>query len=225
MINSIDPHKDQPIFHMGAVPDETKGAVLLLHGRGASAEDILSLSMELEVPGFQFIAPQAASFSWYPGRFLDPIQSNEPWLTSALKVVSRSMDHLTANGTTHEQIILMGFSQGACLALEYAARQPQRYGGVVGLSGGLIGADEEQEEREGSLAGTPVFLGCSQNDPHIPQDRFEDSARKLATMGADVTARLYPNLGHSINQDELDFVRNLMETLSANLKQGKERTY
>jgi predicted esterase len=216
MIDSLDPHKDQPILQTGTAPNETKGAMVLLHGRGASAEDILYLSAELEGPGFLFIAPQAAAFSWYPGRFLDPIHVNEPWLTSALNTVKRSLDHLADIGITHEQIILLGFSQGACLALEYVARDPRRYGGVVGLSGGLIGADEEQFEREGSLAGTPVFLGCSQDDPHIPQDRFEDAARILASMGADVTARLYPDLGHSINQDELDFIHKILVTLITN---------
>lgn len=213
MIDLLDPHKDQPILQMGAPPEEAQGAMVLLHGRGASAEDILYLSAELDVPGFHFIAPQAAAYSWYPRRFLDPNTSNEPWLTSALKVVKRCLDHLTANGIAPEKIILLGFSQGGCLALEYAARNPQRYGGVVGLSGGLIGSDEEQVEREGGLLGTPVFMGCSQDDPHIPQDRFEDAARILASMGADVTARLYPDLGHGINQDELDFTRRIMNSL------------
>lgn len=213
MSGSTDPHADQPVYQNGVPLDQASSAMVMLHGRGASAQDILTLAGELDVPGFSLLTPQAANYSWYPRRFLDPIQSNEPWLSSALRVMERILDQVKAAGITNEKIILLGFSQGACLALEYAVRNPQRYGGVVGLSGGLIGTDDEQNELEGSLDSTPVFMGCSQNDPHIPQERFEDTARRLNDLGGEVTARLYAGLGHGVNQDELAFVREMMASL------------
>ena len=187
--------------------------MVLLHGRGATAEDILTLVREVNQPDFAYLAPQAAGYSWYPERFLEPIERNEPWLTSALALVSGIVMRIQETGIPAERTILLGFSQGACLALEWAARNARRYGGVVGLSGGLIGPDGTPRNYPGSLHGTPVFTGCSDVDPHIPKERVADSAEILRELGGDVTLRLYPGMGHTINQDEVNFVRELMRNL------------
>jgi phospholipase/carboxylesterase len=192
-----------------------KFALLLMHGRGAQAEDILSLAAQLAQPGFSYLAPQAVGNTWYPNRFLDPLASNEPWLTSALFTVGDVLGNIIQAGIPPERIMLLGFSQGACLTLEFAARNAKRYGGVVGLSGALIGPDDTQRNYQGSLAGTPVFLGCSDADFHVPKERVQQAADVLRHLGGVVTERLYPNLDHSVNQDEIDFVRGLMHELIA----------
>jgi predicted esterase len=187
--------------------------MILVHGRGATAESILTLVPELVQPGFAYLAPQAAGDSWYPNRFMTPIAGNEPWLSSALLVIEELLGRLAAAGLPAERTILLGFSQGACLVVEYAARHAQRYGGVVGLSGGLIGPDGTPRDYPGSLAGTPVFLGCSDVDFHIPKERVQHTAEVLQRLGGDVTMRLYPGMEHTVNQDELDFVWNMMSNL------------
>lgn len=189
--------------------------MILLHGRGASAEDILSLGREFDVPGFSYLAPQAAGNTWYPNRFLVPIEENEPWLSSALAVVGNVYSRVVEAGITPGRVMLLGFSQGACLVLEYAARNARRYGGIVGLSGALIGPDDQPREYPGSLAGTPVFLGCSDVDFHVPRLRVDQTAEVLRRLGAEVTERLYPNMGHTVNQDEIDFVRGMMRSLAS----------
>ena len=185
--------------------------MLMVHGRGAQAEDILSLANEFAQPEFAYLAPQAAGSTWYPNRFLAPMETNEPWLSSALEFVGNVLEQITAAGIPHERTILLGFSQGACLALEFSARNARRYGGVVGLSGGLIGPEGTPREYAGSLAGTPVFLGCSDVDFHIPKERVEETAEVLRGLGAEVTKRLYPNMDHTVNQDEIDVVRGMMQ--------------
>jgi phospholipase/carboxylesterase len=207
------PHQNQPVLSTGDSPDQAEAAVVLVHGRGASAEDILTLVPEIAQPGFAYLAPQAAGGQWYPYRFMEPVERNEPWLSSALDLVGHTVANLEAEGIPAEKIVLLGFSQGACLVLEYAARNPRRYGGVVGLSGGLIGADEELGPYVGSLQGTPVFLGCSDIDPHIPALRVRYTAEAMQEMEGEVTLRLYRGMGHLVNQDEIDFVKGLLETL------------
>ena len=189
--------------------------MLMVHGRGASAEDILSLTGELALPGFAYLAPQAAENSWYPNRFLAPLASNEPWLSSALALVDDAFAQIGAAGIPPERTMLLGFSQGACLALEYATRHARRYGGVVGLSGALIGPEETRRDYAGSLAGTPVFLGCSDVDFHVPKERVQETADVLRRLGGDLTVRLYPNMDHTVNQDEIDFVRSMLLGLIA----------
>ncbi len=201
-----NPHHAQPLRQMGAPLEEARAAAVLLHGRGATAEDILYLAEELDQPEFAYLAPQAAGNTWYPYRFLAPLEQNEPHLSSALEVVARTLLQVVNAGIPLARTLLLGFSQGACLALEYAARRPQRYGGVVGLSGGLIGPQVDPGSYRGSLAGTPVYLGCSDVDFHIPRERVEESAVLFQGLGAAVTLRLYPGMGHTINQDELDVV-------------------
>lgn len=187
---------------------------MLVHGRGASEQSILSLAAELPHPETAYLAPQAAGNTWYPYSFLAPIARNEPGLSSGLALIGEVLDRLNAAGIPPERTLLSGFSQGACLALEFATRHARRYGGVVGLSGGLIGPDGTPRDYARSLEGTPVFLGCSETDFHIPQERMHHSAAVLERLGGKVTTRLYPNMGHTINQDELVFVREMMERIN-----------
>lgn len=208
------PHQGKAVFATGASLQDAQAAMLMIHGRGASAQDILSLANEFEQPGFAYLAPQAAGNTWYPNRFMAPIEQNEPWLTSALSVVGDLFSYITNAGIPAEQVMLLGFSQGACLALEFAARNARRYGGVVGLSGALIGPEAVTRNTEGSLAGTPVFLGCSDVDPHIPRARVAHAARQLKELGGEVTERIYPNLGHAVNRDEIEFVQRMMQALT-----------
>jgi phospholipase/carboxylesterase len=208
-----DPHAGQPVLVAGVPLAQAHAAMLLVHGRGASARDILSLGLGLRQPGFAYVAPQAAQNTWYPNPFMTPIAGNEPWLSSALAKLAAVLAQIAAAGVPTERTILLGFSQGACLTTEFATRNAQRYGGVVGLSGGLIGPDGTPRDYAGSLAGTPVFLGCSDVDFHIPKERFHLTAEVLGRLGGSVTARLYPNMSHTTNDDELDFVRAMQAAL------------
>ena len=209
------PHQGQPIRMAGEPVSQARAALLMVHGRGASAEDILSLAKEFRQPGFAYLAPQAAGNTWYPNRFLVPLAENEPWLSSALGFVGAVFAEIVNAGIPAKRIMLLGFSQGACLTLEYAARHAQRYGGLIGLSGALIGPDDTPRDYPGSLAGTPVFLGCSDIDFHVPKPRVDQTAEVLRRLRGQVTERLYPNLDHSVNQDEINFVRGMMQTLLA----------
>ncbi len=197
----------------GAPLYQARAAMLMVHGRGAKAEDILALAAQLMQREFAYLAPQAAGNTWYPNRFLVPLAENEPWLSSALSFVGDVFAEIISGGIPSERIILLGFSQGACLTLEFAARNARRYGGIVGLSGALIGPDDAPRDYPGSLAGTPVFLGCSDVDFHVPKERVDQTAAVLQKLGGDVTERLYPNHDHSVNQDEIEFVRGMMEIL------------
>lgn len=206
-----EPHLGQPVLMAGQPLDRAEVAMVLLHGRGGTAQGMLSLADELAHLSFAYLAPQATGNSWYPLSFLAPLERNEPNLSSALGFISSVLERLAEASMPLRRTILLGFSQGACLALEYAARNPHRYGGIIGLSGGLIGPNGTPRNYPGSLAGTPVFMGCDDIDPHIPKERVIESERVFRLLGADVTARLYPNMGHRINQDELNIVRTMME--------------
>jgi predicted esterase len=192
--------------------------MVLLHGRGATAESILTLVPALGVDDFAYLAPQAGGNSWWPHSFLAPIPSNEPGITSAMLAVEGVLAHISASGISPDRTVLLGFSQGACLAAEFAARHARRYGGVAALSGGLIGPDGTPRNYDGSLEGTPVFLGCSDIDTHIPADRVRLSAMVLERLGAAVTMRLYPGMGHTINDDELSAVRTIMRLDAARVE-------
>lgn len=209
-VNQADPHAQSPVIVAGEPFATAQGALVMIHGRGASAEDILSLADVLDVSGYTLLAPQATGYSWYPLPFLAPMERNEPWLSSALAKIGDVLAQVAAAGIPPERTVLLGFSQGACLSLEYAARNARRYGGVAGLSGGLIGPDETPRDYPGSLAGTPIFLGCSDVDPHIPAQRVRASATVLERLGGAVTMRLYPGLGHTVNRDEADAVNRLL---------------
>jgi predicted esterase len=204
-------HKDQPVKTLGEKLENAKATMILMHGRGDSAQGILSLVPEIELPGFAYGAPNAAGQVWYPNRFLEPIARNEPHLSSALEVVDALVEHVCEH-VKKEKIIILGFSQGSCLALEYAARAGGRFGAIIGLSGGLIG-DVLEPTRYKNLEGTPIFLGCSDVDAHIPKSRVDETAVILEGLGAKVDKRIYPNFGHTVNADELKAVRELMRNL------------
>lgn len=213
---SQGPHQSQPILTAGEPLARARATMIMIHGRGATAESILMLAEELKQPGFAYLAPQAADGTWYPNRFLAPIASNEPWLSSAMVAIEHVFAQVASAGISTEHTMLLGFSQGACLALEFAARYAKHYGGVVGLSGGLIGPDGTPRDYSGSLAGTPVFLGCSDVDFHISKARVQHTADVLRALGGIVTMRLYPNMDHTINQGEIEFVRGMMAALQMN---------
>src|SRR6266516_7540914 len=208
------PHQNQPVLHAGEPLQTARAAMLMIHGRGATAESILELTSQFTASGFAYPAPQAAHNSWYPNSFLAPIASNEPGLSSGLSVSQFLLTQITTAGIPLERAILLGFSQGACLSLEFVARHAQRYGGVACLSGGLIGPDGTPRNSSGSLVGTPLFLGCSDIDPHIPKQRVLHSTEVLERLGGNVTMRLYPGMGHSVNWDEIRFVQDMMDALT-----------
>ena len=205
------PHQGLPLRVAGEPLASARAAMIMVHGRGATAEDILLLAAELPQPGFAYLAPEAAGDTWYPNSFLAPIASNEPGLSSGLAVIASLLDHASEAGIPAERVVILGFSQGACLALEFVARHARRYGGVIALSGGLIGPAGTPRDYPGSLAGTPVFLGCSDIDPHIPKERVLQSAEVLQALGGRVTAKLYPRLGHTINRDEILIARGIVD--------------
>lgn len=207
-------HQGMPVAHYGTKIESATAAMILLHGRGATAQDILLLSHELRAPHIAFLAPQAANATWYPNRFIAPVASNEPWLSSALAVVDGLVASLVSAGISHEKIVLLGFSQGGCLATEYAARQPRRYAAIVGLSAGLIENGDQPRGYAGNLDGTPVLLGCSDVDFHIPLARVERTAQIFATLGAAVDKRIYPGMGHTVNQDEIEAIQRLLDALA-----------
>jgi phospholipase/carboxylesterase len=206
-------HQKQSIAHAGQRLDQAQAALVLLHGRGATAASILLLAEELFHPAYAYVAPQAANNTWYPYTFLAPMQQNEPWLSSALARVGEVVAMVEEAGIPAARIVLGGFSQGACLASEFMARNARRYGGLLAFSGGLIGPAGTPRAYAGDLDGTPVFLGCSDIDAHIPKARVEETAAVLESMGAQVTMRLYPGMGHTINADEVEHARALLRVV------------
>ena len=197
-----------PRIAMGGAPlTRAKAAMILLHGRGATAEGMLDLADVFAQPDMAYLAPQAPGRTWYPHSFLAPIEQNEPHLSRALAQVDALVSELGHNGFAPQRIVLLGFSQGGCLALEHAARNAQRYGAVIGLSAGLVGPEGTPRDYRGSLAGTRVVLGCSDVDAHIPLARVKETTRVLGALGGDVVERIYPGMGHTINDDEIAQVR------------------
>ncbi len=210
----IPPHMGEQIAVEGRPLNKARAAMILVHGRGAPAEDILGLAGELGRPDLAYLAPQAQGYTWYPYSFMSPLAQNEPGLSSALALLDDLMVGVEEAGIPPERTVLLGFSQGACLSLEYAARNARRFGGVVALSGGLIGPPGTPREYPGSLDGTPVFLGCSDRDPHIPLVRVQESTQVLTRMGGTVTEKIYPGMGHTVNEDEIEHVRAMLAGLA-----------
>ncbi|AXG06042.1 phospholipase [Haloplanus rubicundus] len=204
------PHQGQPLVTAGTPLDEAEAAVVLVHGRGATARSIVGMAEPFHRPGVAYLAPQANRNTWYPNPFTAPVESNEPGRTSGLRAIADAVDEA---GIPTERVVLLGFSQGACLASEFVARNPRRYGGLAALSGGLIGETVDPADYEGDLEGTPAFFGCSDVDPHIPEERVHASADVFERLGADVTKRLYPGMGHTINQDESEYVAAMVADL------------
>ena len=214
-----DPHGDEPLVTDGTRVDEADAALVLVHGRGATARSVLQLGTQVAGDGdVALLAPQAAANTWYPNSFLSPVADNEPGRSSGLQAIGAAVDHAVDAGIPRERILVGGFSQGACLASEFVARNPTRYGGLAALSGGLIGesvvADDYAESASAAgigdpsdaLAGTPAFLGCSDVDPHIPEERVHETAEVLEALGADVEVRIYEGMGHGINADEIEAI-------------------
>ena len=203
MDSAGDPHAGQPVLRVGPSPEDARFVAILLHGRGASAEDILGLARQFTATDVAYIAPQAAESTWYPQSFLAPLAQNEPWLGSALRVIAGLVADVGRMGVAPKRIAIVGFSQGACLTLEFVARHARRYAAAVAFSGGLIGPPATDRNYAGNLEGTPIFIGSSDVDPHVPLARVQESTAVLRRMGADVEERIYPRMGHTINADEL----------------------
>jgi predicted esterase len=205
-----DPHAGQRVLRAGPDPSRARLVAILLHGRGAGPEDILSLGMALRLSDVAFVAPAAAGHTWYPYSFLSPMPQNEPGLSSGLKTIATLVDGFIAAGVAADRIALMGFSQGACLSLEFAARHARRYAAVIGLSGGLIGPPGTPRTYTGSMGETPVFLGCSDVDAHIPLARVNETAEAFRHLGAVVDERIYAGMGHTVSDDEIAAARALL---------------
>jgi predicted esterase len=199
------------VLHAGAPIESARAAVVMIHGRGASAESILALYPALGVKGVAALAPQAAGHTWYPHSFLAPMESNQPYLDSALMKIDAVVTELLSRGLPSERIAILGFSQGACLTSEYVARNPRRYGAAMVLTGGLIGPPGTARNYAGSLGGTPVFVGTSDPDAHVPFERVDETGAVLTKLGATVDLRRYPGMPHTINQEEVDACRLLLE--------------
>ena len=209
-VDPDDPHQGERLATAGEPLASARAAVILLHGRHASAENILTLVGRMQVPGVAYLAPQAHESTWYPLTFLSPLESNEPGLSSALGLIDTLVERLAASGIPHERTMLLGFSQGACLATESAARTPRHYGAVVGFTGGLLGPPGTPRAYPGSLAGVPVFLGAGDPDSHVPFWRVEETAEVLGRIGANVDLRRYPGMPHTVNDEELAAARALL---------------
>jgi predicted esterase len=208
------PHRIEDVIAAGAPLAEAKAAVILVHGRGATAESMLPLADAFGVSDIAYLVPQATGNTWYPYPFTAPLQANEPWLSSALALIGALIAKLDEKGFPAERVGLVGFSQGACLSCEFAARNARRYGFVAALTGGLIGPDGTPRDYTGSLAGTPVFLGSSDVDPHVPLERVHETAAVLGGLGAEVDERIYPGMAHIVNDDEIAAVKALLAVLT-----------
>jgi phospholipase/carboxylesterase len=207
------PHQDQPVATAGTPLESATAAVILVHGRGASARSILVMAEEFDHDDVAYLAPQAARSTWYPQSFLAPVEANEPGRSSGLEVVGSLVADAVDAGVSRERVLVAGFSQGACLASEFVARNPARYGGLAALSGGLIGESIDRAEYAGDLEGTPAFLGCSDVDPHIPEERVHETAAVLDDLDADVTTRIYEGMDHTVNEDEIEHVDRMVGAL------------
>ena len=209
------PHQGQRIVSSGAPLANAKAVLIMVHGRGASAESILELGAVLGNDEWAFLAPQASGYTWYPHSFLAPLSSNEPGLSSGLMVIDSLVKHVEQEGIAKEKIVLGGFSQGACLSSEYVARNPKRYGGLLVFSGGVIGPLGMERSDIGSLEDMPIFIGCSDKDFHIPLERVEETASIFEAMDGNVNKKIYPNMGHTIINDEIDEARKIIELVIA----------
>jgi predicted esterase len=206
-------HRIENAIVAGAPTDKARAAVLLVHGRGATPESMMPLAEAFGREDVRYIAPRATQNTWYPNSFLAPIETNEPWLSSALALLAALVDRLAAEGFSSDRVGMIGFSQGACLTSEFIARYARRYGMVGVLTGGLIGPAGTPRSYSGSLDGTPVFIGSSDIDPHVPFERIKETTAVLSSLGADVDERIYPRMGHTVNDDEVKAVAGLLDTM------------
>jgi phospholipase/carboxylesterase len=211
----MEPHAGQLIVEAGVPLGQARAAVVMVHGRNSAPASILELVPRLACPGWTYLAPTAAGRTWYPHSFLADIASNEPGLSSGIAAIGSLVARIEAAGVRRSRIVLLGFSQGACLAAEFAIRHPTRYGGVVIFSGGAIGPTGTRWNDQGRLNDTPAFLGCSDQDAHVPEARVRETAAHFARIGAQVTLRIYPGMGHLVNDDEIAFARGLLDGVGA----------
>ena len=209
---AADPHAGQPVEHRGTSLADAECAVVMLHGRGARARGMLQFAEDFPSEDTAFVAPQADRATWYPKSFLEPTEANDPWFSSALGLVADVFGDVTEH-VPAERVLVLGFSQGACLGSEFVARNPRRYGGLVAFSGGLHGPEGTEHHYEGDLGGTGVFLGCSDRDPHIPEERVHETRDVFEDMGGTVTERIYEGMGHGVNEDELAFAADMVADL------------
>lgn len=215
MTTLVAPHGGQPVLRAGVPLPQARAAIIMIHGRGAGPANILDLAPVIGHPGVAYIAPAASGGTWYPKSFMAPIEENEPGISSGIAVVHSLIDEIGAAGIPLERIVLLGFSQGACLTSTAAQRRPARYGGIIVFSGGLIGPPGTVWSEEGRFQSTPVFFGCSDVDAHVPERRVRDSAAVYERMGAAVTTRIYPGMGHLVNDDEIAVARDLVASVAA----------
>lgn len=210
----MGPHDSQPAMRGGTNLDSAAAVAILVHGRGADPRDMIGLAHAFQRPGLACLAPAAAGNTWYPYSFMSPRDRNEPGISSGLSVIESLVADCLARGFTSSRIVIGGFSQGACLASEFCIRHPRRYGGLLAFSGGLIGPPGTTwDDVTADLAGMPVFLGCSDVDPHIPKERVLETEQVFARLGADVTRKLYPGMGHTINDDEIREARRILDVV------------
>lgn len=214
------PHQESELFEHGASLPRAKAAMIMVHGRGATAKGMFPLADEFAQPDFHYRALQAQNHTWYPYSFLAPKEKNQPGINSGLQAIYDQIKSLINATITPEKIILLGFSQGACLATEFVARHPQKLGGIVILSGGLIGPSIDITAYHGSMEQTPVFMGCSDADPHIPIERVDETAEVLQKLDADVNKQIYKGMGHTINNDEIKTIRRMMANIIHNAFSG-----
>ncbi len=207
------PHQGQPLVTGGTDPGDATAALVMVHGRGATAQSILTMAETFHRPGVALLAPQAANGTWYSRSFLERVELNEPGRTSGLQAIEEAVRTATDAGVPLGKVMVVGFSQGGCLASEYVARNPRRYGGAVAFSGGLIGQEVDPGEFEGDLEGTPYFVGCSDADPHIPVERVDVTAEVMRRLNADVERRIYEGMGHGVNDDEEEYVDGMVADL------------
>ena len=210
----MDPHAGQPVVEAGAPLGEGHAVVIMVHGRSAGPANILDLVPRLDRPVLTYLAPAAANRTWYPYSFMSPADHNEPGLSSGLSALRRLVERVERAGIARDRIVLLGFSQGGCLAAEFAVRHAARYGGVIVFSGGLIGPPGTAWSYPGTFDGTPVFMGCSDHDSHVPEERVRESADVFTYMGAEVTIRIYPDMGHLVSEDELVHARAVLDAAS-----------
>ena len=209
------PHAGQPVLAFGRPLDASSTVSIKIHGRGASPDDILGLATAFDRPDVTYLAPAAANNTWYPYSFLTDIAKNEPYLSSALSVVASLVAESEGSGVPRTRIVVMGFSQGACLTSEFAIRNASRFGGFVAFSGAAIGPPGTRWNDTGRFDGTPMFFGCSNVDPHIPEERVNETAAMCERMGAAVTRKIYPGIGHLVIDDEIGHARAILDSIGA----------
>lgn len=214
MATADNPHLSQSVARMGCPLESARAAAIMVHGRGRDTDDILGIAERLDLGDIAYLAPAAYENSWYPDRFMAPIENNQPRLDQALQRIDTLISELHAKGFDRRRIVLLGFSQGGCLATEYAVRNAGRYGGIIGFTGGLIGPPGTKWNFKGDFGGTPVFLGTSDIDEWVPEPRVRETARVMRRMGAEVELKIYAGMDHIVNDHEIERSRRIFERIA-----------